>query len=194
MADPLDPALLLAAYRQGAFPMAPDSTSDAIDWYLPQARGVLPLDAFHVPKNLARHLRQTPYTVTVNADFGGVIRACAARDETWISPRIIASYEQLHALGHAHSLELYHDGELVGGQYGVAIGAAFFGESMFHHRPMADQASLYFTHQRLVARGYRLWDCQFWTPHLGRFGAVEISQTDYLARLADALAHEGSFA
>lgn len=194
MAEAIDPALLLAAYRQGAFPMAPTKDSDAIDWYLPEARGVLPLEAFHVPKNLARHLRQTPYAVTVNGDFAEVMRACAERDETWISPRILASYEQLHRLGYAHSLELRLEGKLVGGQYGVAIGAAFFGESMFHRRPMADQASLYFTHQRLVTRGFRLWDCQFWTPHLGRFGAVEIERADYLARLIDALMHEASFA
>lgn len=185
---------LLSAYRLGVFPMAPSSESSEIDWVEPIHRGILPLDAFHVPRNLRAHLRKTPYQISINRAFEQVLAACADRSETWISQALIQAYVELHRRGHAHSLEVWLESELVGGQYGVTQGAAFFGESMFHRTPYADQAALVFTHQHLVSRGFALWDTQFWTPHLGRFGCIEMAQSEYLQRLEGALALSAEFA
>jgi leucyl/phenylalanyl-tRNA--protein transferase len=189
---------LIRCYENGLFPMA-DTQFDT-DFYLvdPQKRGVIPLDAFHVPQRLARTVRADRYAVIVDHDFAAVIAACAAskpgRLETWINAPIERLYRQLHALGRAHSVEVREaDGALVGGLYGVSLGGAFFGESMFsRHR---DVSKIALTHLvgRLIAGGYRLLDTQFITPHLAQFGAIEIARADYHRRLKPALAANGDF-
>ena len=182
----LAPDILLSAYAQGIFPMAgPD---DQINWYCPDPRAILPLDAFHVPRTLRQRCRQGPFEIRINADFESVIRACAERDEgTWINADILEAYVLLHRLGFAHSVEAWQDDHLVGGLYGVALGGAFFGESMFHRVTDASKIALVHLVERMRTRGYPLLDVQFATPHLERFGAVEIPRADYLKRLGAAL-------
>lgn len=189
---------LIHCYERGLFPMA-DSQFDT-DFYLvdPPRRGVIPLDAFHVPRRLARTVRADRYGVTVDRDFSAVIAACAAsrpgRRETWINAPIERLYRQLHALGRAHSVEVREaDGELVGGLYGVSLGGAFFGESMFSRRRDVSKIALAHLVGRLIAGGYRLLDTQFITEHLTQFGAIEIDRDDYRRRLGAALAAEGDF-
>ena len=189
----LTPDLLLAAYQAGVFPMA-DPGGD-IGWYAPDPRGVLPLDAFHVPKSLRRVVRQGRFTVRTDTAFREVMEACAAaapgREDTWISRDIVRAYTALHRLGFAHSVECWQDGadgpELVGGLYGVALGGAFFGESMFHRATDASKVALVHLIERLRAGGYVLLDTQMTTSHLERFGAVEIPRAEYERRLAEAL-------
>ncbi len=181
----LSPALVLAAYQRGYFPMG--DASGEIGWYLPKRRAVfLPGDA-HVSHSVLRLLRQGRFQVAFNRDFGAVIRACAARSETWISDEIICTYEALHRLGFAHSIEAYQDGALAGGLYGVAIGGVFFGESMFHVVTDASKVAFATLARRLDERGFRLHDAQFLTPHLARLGAREVSLGIYLRLLAEAL-------
>jgi leucyl/phenylalanyl-tRNA--protein transferase len=184
--------LLLMAYRSGIFPMA-DSRDDAeIYWVEPRERAVIPLEAFRVSRSLAKAIRQDRFRVTCNADFGGVIAACAAprpgHPESWISDRIAASYRALHMAGHAHSLECWQDGALVGGLYGVGFDHAFCGESMFSHETDASKVALAWLVALLRYAGYRLLDCQFMTEHLASLGAVAISREAYLERLAEAVA------
>jgi leucyl/phenylalanyl-tRNA--protein transferase len=190
----LDPVLLVAAYRQGVFPMAVEDGT--IAWFSPDPRGVIPLDTFHVPSRLARVVRRGTFTIRIDHDFERVIRACADRGEvpsTWISEEIVASYVELARLGLAHSVEAWQDGELAGGLYGVHIGGAFFGESMFHRVTDASKVALVALVERLRARGFTLLDTQWITPHLQRFGAVEIPRRQYLRRLADAIARPCRF-
>jgi leucyl/phenylalanyl-tRNA--protein transferase len=189
---------LVACYRRGVFPMA-DSRHDR-DFYLvePRRRGVIPLDAFHVPHRLARTLRSGAYRFAVDLDFRGVIAACAesraGRLDTWISRPIEHLYGQLFDRGLAHSVEAYDaDGRLAGGLYGVSIGGAFFGESMFSRRRDASKAALVQLVGRLRAGGYALLDTQFMTDHLAQFGTVEISRGDYQRRLAAALPLQADF-
>ena len=161
----------------------------AIRWYAPDPRAVIPLDAFHVPRSLQQTIRKGIFEVTVNADFPGVIRACAERgEETWISREIERAYTELHALGLAHSVECWKEDRLAGGLYGVALGGAFFGESMFSRETDASKVALVALVERLRARGFTLLDVQYLTPHLARFGAVEIPRAEYERRLAAALA------
>ena len=195
----LTPDLLLAAYQAGVFPMA-DANGD-IGWYAPDPRGVLPLDAFHVPKSLARVVRSGRFTVRTDTAFRDVVEACAeaapGREETWISADIVRAYTALHRLGFAHSVECWlpadADGgapqgeRLVGGLYGVALGGAFFGESMFHRETDASKVALVHLVRRLRAGGYALLDTQMTTSHLERFGVVEIPRAEYERRLAEAL-------
>ena len=189
----LSPDLLLAAYQAGVFPMA-DERGD-VGWYAPERRGVLPLDAVHVPKSLRRVVRQGRFEVRSDTAFEAVVAACAAsapgREETWISDEIARAYAELHALGFAHSVECWQDdgdGEaLVGGLYGVALGGAFFGESMFHRATDASKVALVHLVRRLRAGGFVLLDTQMTTPHLERFGVVEIPRAEYEKRLAEAL-------
>ncbi len=167
-----------------------------IGWFSPDPRGVMPLDAgFHVPSRLARVLRSGRFTTSVDRDFEGVMRACAAdrEDGTWISDEIVESYVALHRLGRAHSVEVWRDARLVGGLYGVHLGAAFFGESMFHTETDASKVALVTLVERLRAHGFQLLDVQWVTPHLARFGAIDIPRRVYLARLAQALAHDREF-
>ena len=190
--------LLVSAYSSGWFPMAVDDGE--IRWYSPDPRGVIPLDGFHLPSRLARVIRSKRFVVEVDRDFEGVMRACAETDRkdddpgTWISEEILQSYIELHRLGIAHSVETWQEGRLVGGLYGVALGGAFFGESMFHRVTDASKVALVSLVDRLRARGFLLLDVQWVTPHLERFGAIEISRSKYLKQLAAALAVDAQFA
>ena len=184
--------LLVRAYCSGVFPMA-DPPRGVIRWYAPDPRAVIPLDGFHVPRSLARSLRRGAFEVRIDTAFGDVIRACAGRRETWISREIIRAYEELHALGLAHSVESWHGDALAGGLYGVALGGAFFGESMFSRESDASKVALVALVERLRARGYALLDTQYQTAHLARFGTVEIPRDEYLARLGAALALDCRF-
>jgi len=189
--------LLVSAYSSGWFPMALDGGE--IRWYSPDPRGIISLDQFHVPSRLARVVRAGRFQVEVNRSFDAVVRACAETDRkdddpgTWIDEEILASYVELHRLGLAHSVETWEDGQLVGGLYGVALGGAFFGESMFHRATDASKVALAALVERLRARDFRLLDIQWVTPHLEQFGAVEIRRSEYLKRLADALAVSAVF-
>jgi leucyl/phenylalanyl-tRNA--protein transferase len=190
-------SLLVSAYSSGWFPMAVDAGE--IRWYSPDPRGVIPLERFHLPARLARLVRGGRFRVEINRSFEEVIRACAETERkpedagTWISDEILASYVKLHRLGIAHSVETWLDDRLVGGLYGVALGGAFFGESMFHHVTDASKVALAALVERLRARDFRLLDVQWVTPHLERFGAVEISRSKYLKLLEQALAVEAAF-
>lgn len=187
----ITPELLLRAYRAGLFPMAESRDSDRIFWLDPEWRGILPLDAFHLPRRLFRTLRTTPMRVTADRAFAAVIAGCAepapGREDTWINPEIEALFTALHRLGHAHSLEVWLGEELVGGLYGVRIGAAFFGESMFSRATDASKIALVHLVARLRLGRFRLLDTQFLTAHLARFGAVEIPRVVYRRRLAEAI-------
>jgi leucyl/phenylalanyl-tRNA--protein transferase len=188
------PELLLDAYRRGIFPMAVDRRG-TIRWFSPDPRAIIPLDdRFHVPHGLRRRWKKNPFTISQDRDFAAVIRACAERkEETWISPGIIASYRRLHELGHAHSIEVWREEELVGGLYGVRIGGAFFGESMFHRATDASKIALVALVERLRQRGFILLDTQWQTPHLRQFGTVEIPRAEYLRILARAVDFECKF-
>jgi leucyl/phenylalanyl-tRNA--protein transferase len=189
----IDPAVLVRAYREGRFPMGLEGGE--IGWFSPDPRGVLPLDTFHVPQRLARVVRSGEFTVRIDTAFEQVIRACAtSRDEgTWINDQIVASYLALHRLGLAHSVEAWREGSLAGGLYGVHLGGAFFGESMFHRAPNASKVALVALAGRLIRRGFLLLDTQWVTPHLTQFGAVEIPRRQYLRLLSAALARECDF-
>ncbi len=188
---PLTPEILVAAYRQGIFPM---DVEGRLCWFSPDPRAILPLDGFHVSKTLRQLCRQGRFEIRINHGFRAVMEGCADREEgTWISPEIIEAYVVLHERGLAHSVEAWYEGELAGGLYGVALGGAFFGESMFHRRRDASKVALVHLVERLRERGYRLLDVQFTTPHLARFGAIEIPRTAYLRRLRAALAMECRF-
>ncbi len=188
----IDPELLLRAYALGWFPMG-TGRRHRIEWFSPDPRGILPLESFHIPARLARVVRQGRFTITTDTAFEQVMRACAARDETWITEDIVDSYVSLHRLGFAHAVEAWQDGTLVGGLYGVALGGAFFGESMFHTVTDASRVALVALVERLRARGFVLLDTQWVTPHLAQFGGIEIPRADYLARLSVALTVTGRF-
>lgn len=194
MSDSLTPALLLRAYRAGIFPMAEDADATELYWFDPPERTIFPLDAFHVPSRLRRTIRQQPYRLTLNRAFTAVMRGCAQpnpamrRGKTWINAEIIALYAALHAQGHAHSIEAWHGERLVGGLYGVQVGGAFCGESMFSTMTDASKICLTALVAMLRQQVFALLDCQFMTPHLRRFGAVTISRADYRQRLAVAAA------
>ena len=189
----LDPSLLVRAYREGIFPMALEHGE--IGWFSPDPRGILPLDGFHVPSRLARVVRQGRFQIAIDRDFGRVMRECAAdREEgTWISSDIVEAYGALHRLGLAHSVEAWLDGDLVGGLYGVHLGGAFFGESMFHRVTDASKVALVALVDRLTRHGFRLLDVQWTTPHLERFGAIAVSRREYLRRLRQALTMDCRF-
>ncbi len=193
MADPLDPETLLQAYAMGIFPMAEGRDDPEIHWVDPRKRGILPLDGFHTSRSLARTLRQAALKVTVDQDFDAVVSACAERDETWISHRIQRLYGQLYRRGFAHSIEVRDGKDLVGGVYGVSLGGAFFGESMFSRVTDASKIALAHAVHRLRAGGFSLFDTQFLTPHLASLGAVEITRADYHRRLAASLAVPANF-
>lgn len=188
----VDPDEILAAYAQGIFPMA-DEEDGRIAWYSPDPRAIFPLDAFHVPDTLAKTIRQRKFEVHVDRDFAGVIAGCAARDSTWISGGIRDAYTALHRAGHAHSVEAWKDGELVGGLYGVAIGGAFMGESMFSRATDASKVCLVHLVERMRERGYVLLDSQYPTEHLMKFGLILVRRAEYLRRLEGALALRCTF-
>jgi leucyl/phenylalanyl-tRNA--protein transferase len=194
----IEPELLVSAYASGWFPMAVEGGE--IRWFSPDPRGIIPLDHFLVPRRLARLWRQGRFEVTVDKAFAAVIRACAEipRDPTdpgtWITSEIIESYSELHARGVAHSIEVWRDQQLAGGLYGVALGGAFFGESMFHRVTDASKIALLALVERLRSRGYELLDTQWTTDHLEQFGAIDVPRRVYLRRLERALAARCSFA
>jgi leucyl/phenylalanyl-tRNA--protein transferase len=189
----ITPDLLLRAYAIGLFPMAEDRDSAVLQWVEPERRGVFPLDGLIVSKSLAKAVRADRYEVTADRAFGEVMRACAAREKTWINAEILKLYGELHAQGYAHSIEAWAEGELVGGLYGVHLGAAFFGESMFSRARDASKVALVHLVARLKLGGFRLLDTQFLTDHLATLGAVEISRAEYRRRLAAALTGLGRF-
>ncbi len=197
-ADPLDPALLLGAYSVGVFPMADSRDADSIYWVEPRRRAILPLDGFHLARSLRRVIAADRFRVTVDRAFAQIIALCAEsaddRPDTWINPAIEQAFVRLHALGHAHSVECWDGEQLVGGLYGLALGRAFFGESMVSRAPNASKVAIAVLVARLKAGGFTLLDCQFMTAHLASLGAQEIDRADYMALLGAALSSIGSSA
>lgn len=189
----LSPELLLHGYSIGIFPMSEHRNDPDVFWVEPTRRGVFPLDGFHISRSLARRLLRTDYVVTYDRDFAGVVDGCADRAETWINPEIRNSYLDLHRRGSAHSIEVWQDSELVGGVYGVVLGAAFFGESMFSRRTDMSKIALAYLVDRLRMSGFCLFDTQFLTAHLASLGAVEISRAEYRRRLAEAISKRADF-
>jgi leucyl/phenylalanyl-tRNA---protein transferase len=193
----ITPEVLLRAYACGIFPMAESADDPNLFWVEPEMRGVIPLDGFRVASRLGRTVRSDAFTVTVDRAFKAVIAGCAApqvgRNDTWINQRIRDLYVGLHALGHAHSVEVWKDDDLVGGLYGVNLGRAFFGESMFHHARDASKVALVHLVARLIAGGFELLDTQYVTEHLRQFGAMEIPRRRYTALLDKALQGEAEF-
>ena len=188
----LTPELLLQGYMAGVFPMAERRDDSEVFWVDPKRRGVLPLDGLHISRSLKRRILKEPFDVRFNADFPGVVAGCAEREETWINDQIYLAYLDLHRMGYAHSQEVWEGNELVGGVYGVAIGGAFFGESMFSRRTDASKIALAYLVSRLRTGGFTLFDTQFVTDHLIRLGAIEISRASYRRRLRDALSVEAN--
>jgi leucyl/phenylalanyl-tRNA--protein transferase len=193
----ITPEVLLKAYACGIFPMAEAADDPALYWIEPEKRGIIPLDGFHIPARLARTVRTTRFRVAIDRDFDAVIAGCAepnaGRSRTWINERIRSLYRRLHEHGHCHTVEVYDGNELVGGLYGVSLGAVFFGESMFHRARDASKIALVHLVARLKAGGYRLLDTQFVTDHLKTFGAREVPRRQYHKLLDAALAGEGRF-
>jgi leucyl/phenylalanyl-tRNA---protein transferase len=193
----ITPEVLLRAYACGIFPMAESADDPTLFWVEPERRGVIPLEGFRIASRLKRTVRSDAFTVTVNGAFKAVIAGCAApqagREDTWINRRIRELYIGLHELGHAHSVEVWQNDDLVGGLYGVSLGRAFFGESMFHHARDASKVALVHLVARLIAGGFELLDTQYVTEHLRSFGAVEISRRRYTALLDKAVKGDADF-
>lgn len=195
----IETSVLIAAYAQGIFPMSlGEDQGGEIGWFSPDPRGIIPLDTFSIPRRLARVIRQGRFDVRFDTAFEAVMRACAAdrrgdKEGTWISEEIIESYVALHARGLAHSVECWREGQLVGGLYGVHLGSAFFGESMFHTETDASKVALAALAERLRERGFTLLDTQWITPHLEQFGAIEIPKGQYLERVSNALVNRVGF-
>lgn len=193
----LTPEILLRAYTIGIFPMAESAGSDELFWLDPEIRGILPLDTFYIPRRLRRTVRRSPFKVTIDQAFGEVLIGCAkptpSRPKTWINEGILDAYTALFNRGFAHSVEVWDGERLVGGLYGVSIGGAFFGESMFQTETDASKIALIHLVGRLVTAGYRLLDTQFVTEHLSQFGAIEIPRSQYKALLASALDIDADF-
>lgn len=184
----IPPESLLEAYSRGIFPMSESRYDSTVEWYSARQRGVIPMNNFKVSSNVERIIRQGRFKCKVDTSFRRVTKECANRKSTWISDLIIDSFEVLHLAGHAHSVEMYNsEGNLAGGLYGVSLGAAFFGESMFKKEKEADKVALWHCHQILRKNGFELWDTQFYTDHLAQFGCVEISAGEYQKRLESAL-------
>lgn len=194
MADSvLTPELLLHGYASGIFPMAESRDDPDIFWVDPRLRGVLPLDGLHISRSLARAMRRSDWAIRLNTDFTGVVDGCADRADTWINDEIYQLYSDLHRKGHAHSIEIWDGARLAGGVYGVTLGAAFFGESMFSRATNASKMALVAAVDHLIRTGFALFDTQFLTPHLSSMGAVEITRAQYQMRLAEALDLDAAF-
>lgn len=189
----LTPEILLRGYSIGIFPMAEHRDDAEIFWVDPRRRGIIPLDGFHISRSLRRRIRQQPFAITVDTAFADVVDGCADRVETWINSEIRQHYITLHETGHAHSLEVWDGSILVGGIYGVTVGAAFFGESMFSRRTDASKIALAYLVDRLRQGGFLLFDTQFLTAHLATLGAIEISRGAYHRRLDIAIARRADF-
>lgn len=193
MTTALTPEMLLSAYAGGIFPMAEHRGDTELFWVDPRQRGVLPLGDFHISRSLAKTIRSGRYSVTYDVDFNGVVHGCANRDETWINDMLADLYGQLHLARLARSIEVWDQGALVGGVFGITIGGAFFGESMFSTRTDASKLALAYLVDRLRAGGFGLFDTQFITPHLQSLGGIEIPRADYRKRLTKALALDAGF-
>lgn len=199
--DPFDievtPELIVRAYRAGIFPMAEDAADEDLFWVSPEMRGILPLDGFHASKSLRKAMRKSGWDIRVDTDWDGIIEGCATvgedRSTTWINGTIRAVYGELFRRGVAHTVEVWEGADLVGGLYGLAIGAAFFGESMFHRRTDASKIAMAHLVERLNAGGFQLLDTQFVTPHLASLGGTEILRAEYEDRLAQALTLKGNW-
>ncbi|MFT7593106.1 MAG: leucyl/phenylalanyl-tRNA--protein transferase [Paracoccaceae bacterium] len=189
----LSPDLLLHGYSIGIFPMAEHRDDTDVFWVDPKHRGVMPLNGFHLSRSLARRMRRGEYQVTIDQDFDGVVDGCADRAETWISAQIRQLYQQLFQAGHAHSLEVWQDGKLSGGVYGVVLGAAFFGESMFSRRTDTSKIALAYLVDHLNRAGFTLFDTQFLTDHLASLGGIEISRAQYHQQLDHATKRPADF-
>lgn len=189
----LTPEAMLSGYAQGIFPMAGARDEAELHWVDPRRRGIFPLDKFHISRSLAREIRCGNYTIRTDTAFSEVVRLCAARPETWINAPLAALYDRLHAMGHAHSLEVWQEGALAGSVFGVTLGAAFFGESMFSTRANGSKIALAYLVDRLRQAGFTLFDVQFLTPHLASLGAVEVPRAVYRGMLAAALAGRAEF-
>lgn len=189
----LTPEALLRAYASGIFPMAETGDSRDIFWVDPKRRGIFPLDGFHISRSLRRRILAEPFRLEVNTAFDAVVQGCADRDETWINAELRRLYLALHEAGFAHSMEVFDGSELVGGVYGVTIGAAFFGESMFSKRPDASKIALAYLVDRLRFTGFELFDTQFITDHLRSLGAIEVSRAKYRSALEDAAKKTADF-
>ena len=193
MSTTLTPDILLNAYANGIFPMAEHQSDEDLFWVDPRQRGVLPLNRFHISRSLAKTLRSDRFTVTFNRDFEGVVAGCADRDETWINNTLTGLYGQLHKARFAHSVEVWEGDTLVGGVFGITLGGAFFGESMFSTRTDASKVALAYLVDRLRSAGFTLFDTQFITPHLASLGGLEIPRADYREMLENALQIEADF-
>ncbi len=189
----LTPELLLHGYSAGIFPMAERRDDPEIFWVDPRRRGILPLDRFHISRSLARRMKRGGFSVTIDTAFAAVLDGCADRAETWINSEIRLLYQALFMTGHAHSLEVWEEGELIGGVYGVTMGAAFFGESMFSRRRDASKLALAWLVDRLRLGGFILFDTQFVTDHLASLGAIEVSRAEYHRRLKQAITRQADF-
>ena len=189
----LTPELVMHAYASGIFPMAEHRDDPEVFWVDPRRRGIIPLDGFHMSRSLARRMRRMPHQMRINSAFAEVMDACGDRSETWINPVIFDLFNRLHIMGHAHSLEIWSEGELIGGVYGLALGGVFCGESMFSRRTDASKVALAYLVDRLNMAGFSLFDTQFLTPHLASLGAIEITRAEYHRRLRDALEREADF-
>jgi leucyl/phenylalanyl-tRNA---protein transferase len=189
----LSPETLLRGYAMGIFPMAEHRDDPAIHWVDPRLRGILPLDGFHLSRSMARHICGTRARIRIDTAFDAVVTACASREETWISRQIQTLYRALHVAGFAHSVEVWEDATLIGGVYGVTLGGAFFGESMFSRRANASKLALAYAVHRLRAGGFTLFDTQFLTPHLASLGGIEIPRETYHRLLQDALPLQARF-
>jgi len=190
----IPPEALLEAYSRGVFPMSESRDDSSVNWYSTRQRGIIPIEKFRVSGNVQRIIRQGRFRCRINTQFTDVMKLCANRDTTWISDIIINSFEVLHMTGHAHSVEMYNShNELAGGLYGVSLGGAFFGESMFKNEKEADKVALWHCHRILVKNGFKLWDTQFYTDHLAQFGCVEIPALEYQEKLKEALQIRASF-
>lgn len=189
----LTPELLLHAYSVGVFPMSESRDDPDVFWVEPRFRGIFDLGGFHISRSLAKHMRKDPFRISFDAAFPEVIRGCADRSETWINETIFELYTQLYEMGFGHSIEIWEGDELVGGVYGIAIGGAFFGESMFSRRTNASKIALAYLIDRLKTGGFTLFDTQFITPHLASLGAIEIPKSAYKKRLEAALKREADF-
>lgn len=187
----ITPELIIRAYRAGIFPMAEDASDDDLFWVSPEERGIIPLDGFHASKSLRKAMRRSGWTIRVDTDWGGIIEGCATvgedRDTTWINATIRAVYGELFRRGVAHTVEVWDGDDLVGGLYGLAIGGAFFGESMFHRRTDASKMAMAHLVERLKVGGFQLLDTQFLTPHLASLGGIEIPREEYEVRLSHAI-------
>ena len=193
MTTSLTPEMLLSAYAGGIFPMAENRGDEDLFWADPRQRGILPLAGFHISRSLAKTIRSGRFKVTFDVDFKGVVKGCAARDETWINDMLETLYGQLHLARMARSVEVWEDEALVGGVFGITLGGAFFGESMFSTRKDASKVALSYLVDRLITGGFELFDTQFITPHLATLGGLEIPRSDYRELLNEALALDASF-